>query len=61
MPSTTMRSPTSSSQLVAEHLKASKKVMKEVLKSKASARAFLVEAGILDKKTGKLSKHYRAD
>ena len=56
----TSRSLMSSKQFVAEHRKAMKKVMKKVLKNKASARAFLVEAGILDKKTGKLSKHYRA-
>ena len=56
-----MRSTTSSSKLVADHLKASKKVMKKVLKSKASARAFLIRAGILDKKTGKLAKAYRPE
>lgn len=59
MTSSTMQAPTSSSKVVSDHLRASKKVMKKVLKSRASARAFLVKAGILAK-SGRLAKAYRA-
>jgi hypothetical protein len=60
MTSDTMQPPTDTSKLVRDHLRASKKVMKKVLRSKKAARAFLVEAGILTK-SGKLSKRYRPD
>ncbi|MCC6548296.1 hypothetical protein IT570_14135 [Candidatus Sumerlaeota bacterium] len=43
---------------VRDHLAASERVMKKALKSKASARKLLQEAGILDKK-GNLAKPYR--
>lgn len=45
--------------MVSDHLRASKKVMKKVLKNKKSARAFLIKAGILNK-SGKLASAYRA-
>ncbi len=45
-------------EIVEEHLAASKRVMKKVLKDKQSARRFLVEAGVADK-DGKLAKPYR--
>lgn len=59
MTSNTM-APTNTSELVREHLKASKEVMKKAMRSKKSARAFLVKAGILTK-SGKLAKPYRPD
>lgn len=46
------------SRMVEEHLKASKAAMKTVLAGKESARRFLLEAGILDRK-GNLAKPYR--
>jgi hypothetical protein len=59
MTSSSMQPPTSSSKLVAEHRKASRRLLKRVLKSRASARAYLVEAGILTK-SGGLAAPYRA-
>src|SRR5690606_9710840 len=50
--------PMTSREFVEAERKASEKFMKKVLKSKASARAYLVRAGILDK-SGKLAKPYR--
>lgn len=49
----------STSEIVAEHRKAAKAVMKKVLRSKASATAFLVRAGILTKDGERLAKPYR--
>lgn len=46
-------------EMVKEHLEASKRLMKKVLASKRSARAFLVSAGILDKSGKGLAKPYR--
>lgn len=45
--------------MVEEHLVASKRLMKKVLRSKKSARAFLIRAGILDKQGKELAKPYR--
>ncbi len=44
---------------LAEHLAASKRVMKHVLASKENSVAFLVEAGILNKSGKGLAKPYR--
>jgi len=59
MTSQKVQSPTSSSRLVREHLKASRKLMRKVLKDEASAREFLIKAGLLTKQ-GKLPRHYRS-
>ncbi len=53
-----MQDLTPTSKIVADHRKASKEVMKRVLKSRKSALAFLVSAGIATK-SGKLAKPYR--
>ena len=45
--------------VVAEHLRASKRVMKDVLATKANARKFLIAAGILSKSGKGLAKPYR--
>ncbi|MBX3387986.1 MAG: hypothetical protein KF691_00880 [Phycisphaeraceae bacterium] len=45
--------------MVEEHLRASKKVMKKVLKSKKRSIRFLVAAGILTKSGKSLAKPYR--
>jgi hypothetical protein len=47
-----------SSKMAKEHLKASKKVLKQVIKSRSTAIAFLQKAGILDK-NGELAPPYR--
>lgn len=49
----------STAEMVKEHLEASERLMKKVLASKKSARAFLVRAGILDKSGKGLAKPYR--
>lgn len=51
--------PTSSERLVAEHLKASKQVVRDATRSPAAARRYLMRVGILGK-DGKLAPHYRA-
>ncbi len=60
MISSSMRPPSDTNKLVRDHLRASKKVMKRVLRSKQASRAFLVKAGILTK-GGKLARAYRPD
>ncbi len=45
-------------EIVEEHLAASKRAMKKILKNKKTARDFLVKVGIVDK-SGKLTKLYR--
>ncbi len=55
----TLAGSTSRNPMVAEHLAASKRVMKSVLSSKAKSVRFLVEAGILDKSGKGLAKPYR--
>lgn len=47
------------SKLVAEHLKASRSVMKLVLSSKRASVEFLIGAGLLEKSGKKLAKPYR--
>lgn len=44
---------------VREYMAASKRVAKKALKSRQSARAFLVKAGILNKNGKGLAKEYR--
>ena len=46
-------------EMVEEHLEASARVMKRVLRSKKSAREVLIGAGILDKSGKGLAKPYR--
>lgn len=55
----TRQPPTSSNRVVNEHRKAARKVMKEVLKDRESARRFLIKAGLLTR-SGELPRHYRA-
>jgi hypothetical protein len=45
-------------ELVKRHLKASKKLSKELAGSKEKSRKFLIKAGLITK-TGKLTKPYR--
>jgi hypothetical protein len=47
------------SQIVSEHVKASRQFRKAVKGDAARARAFLVRAGILNKSGTKLAKRYR--
>ena len=49
----------STEEMVKQHLAASKRVMKKVLRSRKSAREFLISAGILDKDGKRLAKPYR--
>lgn len=46
-------------QIVEEHLAAAKRSMKKVMRSKATARAALISAGILTKDGKQLAKPYR--
>ncbi len=50
---------TSVDKIVRDHLEASKRVMKKAMRSKATATAFLVKAGILTKDGKRLAKPYR--
>lgn len=50
--------PLPTNRFVEEHLAASARAMKRILASEESARAALIEAGIMDK-SGKLAKPYR--
>jgi hypothetical protein len=50
---------TSSADIVREHIKASKQVMKKAMRSKRAARGFLIRAGILAKNGNQLAKPYR--
>lgn len=45
--------------MVQEHLRSSERVMRDVLASKKTARAFLIKAGILAKGGKQLAKPYR--
>jgi len=47
------------SEMVKEHLKASRKLRKSFARSPAKARQFLIRAGILNKKGTGLSARYR--
>lgn len=47
------------SQIIKENEEAMERAGKKALRSKASARAFLIRAGILDKSGKRLAKPYR--
>lgn len=49
------------SEIVSEHLRASREFRKSTKGSPAKARAFLIKAGILNKTGTKLAKRYRPE
>jgi hypothetical protein len=55
---TRMQGPQTTREVVADHRKAAREVLKKVTRSRAAARKYLIDLGVIDKRGG-LTKHYR--